>query len=132
MANDTERAAQYDDFYKTIQNAANAIAAQANAIHTPFMSQVNINFAIKIVGLLLSYIACFKVADDTVESVNNLIDGNTKEGMVGDQVNVIEDDKNVKVEHKGQLYVPFLQDTILRNIQESYSLLILPVEPLSF
>lgn len=101
MTNDTERAARYGGFYKTIQNAANAIAAQVDAIHTPFMTQIYINLAIELVGLLLAYVVCFKVSDVTVESVDNLMDGNAKEVMVGGQVEAIEDEdgNKVKVEH---------------------------------
>ncbi|KAG0739564.1 hypothetical protein G6F57_010141 [Rhizopus arrhizus] len=91
MTNDTERAARYGGFYKTIQNAASAIAAQVDAINTPFMTQLIINFAIEGVGLLLAYIVCLRVPDVTVEQVDNLIDGHAQEIMVGGQVESIPD-----------------------------------------
>ncbi|CAO0800123.1 unnamed protein product [Mucor circinelloides] len=105
MTNDNERAARYGGFYKTIQNAAAAIAAQVDAIHTPFMTQIYINLAIEGVGLLLAYIVCFRVADVTVEHVDNLFDGQTPEVMVGGQLDTIEDGKrDVKVEHEEKAY----------------------------
>lgn len=90
MTNDTERAARYGGFYKTIQNAAAAIAAQVDAIHTPFMTQLYINLALEGVGLILAYVVCFKVADVTVEHVDNLIDGHNPEVMVGGQIENLE------------------------------------------
>jgi hypothetical protein len=101
MTNDTERAARYGGFYKTIQNAFAAIAAQVDAIHTPFMTQIYINLAIEGVGLILAYIVCFKVSDVTVEHVDNLIDGHNPEVMVGGQIETIESgEKDMKVEHE--------------------------------
>lgn len=91
MTNDTERASRYGGFYKTIQNAFAAISSQVDAVHTPFMTQVYINFALEGVGLLLAYIVCFRVSDVTVEQVDNLIDGHTPEVMVGGQIETIED-----------------------------------------
>ncbi|KAI9259958.1 major facilitator superfamily domain-containing protein [Helicostylum pulchrum] len=101
MTNDTERAARYGGFYKTIQNAFSAVSSQVDAIHTPFMTQVYINFAIEGVGLLLTYIVCFKVSDVTVEHVDNLIDGHNPEVLVGGQVETIEEGhKSLKYEHE--------------------------------
>jgi hypothetical protein len=83
MTNDTERAARYGGFYKTIQNAANAIAGQVDAIRTPYMTELAIAFALNGVGLLLSYIVCFTIPDVTEEVIDNLqgVEGETK--MVG-------------------------------------------------
>jgi hypothetical protein len=98
MTNDTERAARYGGFYKTIQNAANAIAAQVDAIHTPFMTQLYINLAIEGLGLILAYVVCKTVTDVTVEHVDNLIDGHSPEVLVGGKVESIEDANDVKIE----------------------------------
>lgn len=101
MTNDTERAARYGGFYKTIQNAASAIASQVDAIHTPFMTQVYINLAIEGVGLLLAYIVCFRVSDVTVETVDNLMDGHSPEVLVGGQLETVEDgDQDMKSHHE--------------------------------
>ncbi|KAG1474192.1 hypothetical protein G6F56_000495 [Rhizopus delemar] len=91
MTNDTERAARYGGFYKTIQNAASAIASQVDSINTPFMTQLVINFAMEGVGLLLAYIVCFRVSDVTIEQVDNLLDGHEQEVMVGGQVESMKD-----------------------------------------
>ncbi|RCH84925.1 hypothetical protein CU097_005525 [Rhizopus azygosporus] len=107
MTNDTERAARYGGFYKTIQNAANAIAAQVDATHVPFMTQLIINFAIEGVGLLLAYIVCFQVSDVTVEEVDNLVNDQGTEIMIAGQVeNVGESQKNIKVEHVDHIIDP--------------------------
>ncbi|KAI9480386.1 MAG: major facilitator superfamily domain-containing protein [Benjaminiella poitrasii] len=107
MTNDTERAARYGGFYKTIQNAAAAISAQIDAIHVPFMSQIYINLAIEGGGLILAYLVCFKVSNVTVEEVDNLLDGSAPEVLVGGQLESIEDanssheiKKEIKVEQK--------------------------------
>lgn len=101
MTNDTERAARYGGFYKTIQNAFSAISSQVDAIHTPFMTQLYINFAIEGVGLLLTYIVCFKVSDVTVEQVDNLIDGHNPEVLVGGQIDTLEGGNiEIKYEHE--------------------------------
>ncbi|KAI7872476.1 major facilitator superfamily domain-containing protein [Spinellus fusiger] len=91
MTNDSERAARYGGFYKTIQNAANAIASQVDAIKTPYDVELYIVFAINAVGLLLAYIVCFTVTDITVEKVDNLKDGVAAEVLVGGRVETIED-----------------------------------------
>ncbi|KAG2183203.1 hypothetical protein INT43_006207 [Umbelopsis isabellina] len=86
MTNDTERAARYGGFYKTIQNAANAIVGQVDAIGTPFMTELAVSFALNGAGLLLAYVVCATVPDVTEEVVDNLegIDGPEK--MVGGAV----------------------------------------------
>ncbi|KAI8085754.1 major facilitator superfamily domain-containing protein [Gilbertella persicaria] len=99
MTNDTERAARYGGFYKTVQNAAAAIAAQVDAIHAPFMTQLYINLAIEGVGLLLAYVVCFRVSDVTVECIDNLMDGHANEVMVGGQIESIENSSHMKLEH---------------------------------
>ncbi|KAI9270848.1 major facilitator superfamily domain-containing protein [Sporodiniella umbellata] len=91
MTNDTERAARYGGFYKTIQNAASAISAQVDANHTPYMTQLIINFVMEGVGLLLAFIVCFRVSDVTIEQVDNLMDGHEQEVMVGGQVDSLRD-----------------------------------------
>ncbi|KAI7904919.1 major facilitator superfamily domain-containing protein [Cokeromyces recurvatus] len=100
MTNDTERAARYGGFYKTIQNAAAAIAAQVDAIHVPFMTQIYINLAIEGCGLILAYLVCIKVPNVTVEQVDNLIDGSAPELLVGGQVESLEDGNEIKKEIK--------------------------------
>ncbi|KAI8326714.1 major facilitator superfamily domain-containing protein [Choanephora cucurbitarum] len=101
MTNDTERAARYGGFYKTIQNAAAAIAAQVDAIHTPYMTQLYINFVIEGVGLLLAFVVCLQVSDVTVESVDNLMEhSKTAEVMVGGQVELVEGDDLKFVQEK--------------------------------
>ncbi|KAG0171370.1 hypothetical protein DFQ28_004424 [Apophysomyces sp. BC1034] len=89
MTNDTERAARFGGFYKTIQNAANAIAAQVDAIGTPYMTELAITFAINTAGLLLAYVVCWTVPDVTIEEVE-LADGGVEQ-MVGGQVQTIEE-----------------------------------------
>ncbi|KAH8555301.1 major facilitator superfamily domain-containing protein [Umbelopsis sp. PMI_123] len=83
MTNDTERAARYGGFYKTIQNAANAIAGQVDAIGTPFMTELAVAFAINGAGLLLAYVVCFTIPDVTEEVVDNLVGVEGAEKMVG-------------------------------------------------
>ncbi|KAK4510052.1 uncharacterized protein ATC70_006221 [Mucor velutinosus] len=96
MTNDTERAARYGGFYKTIQNAANAVANQLEAQHVPYMTQLIIVFVINVVGLVLAYVVSWTVPDVTVETVDNLTDGHAVGTMVGGQIENLE---NVN-EHK--------------------------------
>ncbi|KAI8381564.1 major facilitator superfamily domain-containing protein [Radiomyces spectabilis] len=91
MTNDTERAARFGGFYKTIQNAANAIASQIDAIHTPFMTELAVTFAINTAGLILAYVVCWTVPNVTIEEVDNLQDGVGAEKMIGGRVETIED-----------------------------------------
>lgn len=86
MTNDTERAARYGGFYKTIQNAAAAIANQLEAVKVPYMTQLIITFAINVVGLALAFIVSAKVPDVTVEEVDNLQDGVVQGTLVGGQL----------------------------------------------
>lgn len=95
MTNDTERAARYGGFYKTIQNAANAVANQLEAQHVPYMTQLIVVFVINVVGLILSYVVSWTVPDVTVETVDNLTDGHAVGTMVGGQIENLE-----SVEHK--------------------------------
>ncbi|KAG2187369.1 hypothetical protein INT44_005055 [Umbelopsis vinacea] len=90
MTNDTERAARYGGFYKTIQNAANAIAGQVDAIRTPYMTELAVSFAINGVGLLLAFAVCFAIPDVTEEVVDNLqgVEGETK--LVGGHYEGVE------------------------------------------
>ncbi|KAI8394089.1 major facilitator superfamily domain-containing protein [Radiomyces spectabilis] len=90
MTNDTERAARYGGFYKTVQNAANAIAAQIDAQHVPYMTELIITFAVNTVGLLLTYVVCWTVPDVTVEEVDNLQDGHAVGTLVGGRVETVE------------------------------------------
>jgi len=83
MTNDTERAARYGGFYKTIQNAANAIVGQVDAIGTPFMTELAVSFALNGAGLLLAYIVCATVPDVTEEVIDNLHGVEGEEKMVG-------------------------------------------------
>ncbi|CAO3598220.1 unnamed protein product [Absidia cylindrospora] len=91
MTNDTERSARYVGFYKTIQNAGNAIASQIDAKRTEFMTELIIVFVLNMVGLFLAYVVCYTVPDVTVEEIDNLRDGG-KEVIVGGHVeNSVED-----------------------------------------
>ncbi|KAI9301751.1 major facilitator superfamily domain-containing protein [Cunninghamella echinulata] len=99
MTNDTERAARYGGFYKTIQNAFAAVASQLGN-HVAFDAQLYIVFAINAVGLLLSYVVCYTVPDVTVEQVDNLIGIQGSEKIVGGQ---LEHDNEVEVEKKGEV-----------------------------
>ncbi|CAO3593347.1 unnamed protein product [Absidia cylindrospora] len=83
MTNDTERAARYGGFYKTIQNAFNAVAAQLDAQHVPYMTQLIIVFVLNVVGIVLAYVVCFTVPDVTVEEIDNLQGVEGKETIVG-------------------------------------------------
>ncbi|KAF7721011.1 hypothetical protein EC973_005561 [Apophysomyces ossiformis] len=91
MTNDTERAARYGGFYKTIQNAGNAIANQIDANKTPFMTELAVVFAINAAGSLLAYAVCWTVPDVTVETADNLEGGLEKETMVNGRIQTIED-----------------------------------------
>ncbi|GAB5587824.1 hypothetical protein Unana1_02724 [Umbelopsis nana] len=86
MTNDTERAARYGGFYKTIQNAANAIVGQVDAIGTPYMTELAVSFALNGAGLLLAYVVCATVPDVTEELVDNLQGVEGQEKMVGGTV----------------------------------------------
>jgi hypothetical protein len=90
MTNDTERAARYGGFYKTIQNAANSIVGQVDAIGTPFMTELAVSFALNAAGLLLAYIVCLTIPDVTEETVDNLqgVEGESK--LVGGHYEGIE------------------------------------------
>ncbi|KAI9364802.1 major facilitator superfamily domain-containing protein [Pilaira anomala] len=90
MTNDTERAARYGGFYKTIQNAANAIANQLESTKVPYMTQLIVVFAINVVGLLLAYVVSTTIPDVTVETVDNLHDGHAVGTLVGGQLETIE------------------------------------------
>ncbi|CAO3613687.1 unnamed protein product [Mucor fragilis] len=96
MTNDTERAARYGGFYKTIQNAANAVANQLEAQHVAYMTQLIVVFVINVVGLILSFVVSWTVPNVTVETIDNLADGHAVGTMVGGQVETLE---NVN-EHK--------------------------------
>jgi hypothetical protein len=90
MTNDTERAARYGGFYKTIQNAANAIANQLESQQVAYMTQLIVVFVINIVGLLLSFVVSWTVPNVTVETVDNLTDGNAVGTMVGGQIESLD------------------------------------------
>ncbi|KAI8081791.1 major facilitator superfamily domain-containing protein [Halteromyces radiatus] len=89
MTNDTERAARYGGFYKTIQNAFAAVASQLDATRVPFMTQLIIVFVVNVVGILLAYVVCFTVPDVTVEEIDNLQHGEGAEVIIGGR---LEDD----------------------------------------
>ncbi|OAD78679.1 hypothetical protein PHYBLDRAFT_18519 [Phycomyces blakesleeanus NRRL 1555(-)] len=91
MTNDSERCARYGGFYKTIQNAANAIASQVDATKTPYDVELYVVFALNGVGLLLSYVVCATVTTVTVEEIDNLADGHNAEVSVGGKIQTIED-----------------------------------------
>jgi hypothetical protein len=90
MTNDTERAARYGGFYKTIQNAFYAIANQLEAQKQPYMTQLIIVFAINTIGLILSFIVSWTVPNVTVETVDNLQDGVAAATLVSGQVETQE------------------------------------------
>ncbi|GAB5587825.1 hypothetical protein Unana1_02725 [Umbelopsis nana] len=83
MTNDTERAARYGGFYKTIQNAFYAIAGQVDAIGTLYMTELAVAFALNCAGLLLAYVVCATVPDVTEETIDNLEGIEGAEKMVG-------------------------------------------------
>ncbi|ORX62972.1 MFS general substrate transporter [Hesseltinella vesiculosa] len=95
LTNDTERAARYGGFYKTIQNIGGAAASQVAANNTNFMTQLIIVFVINVVGLLLSFVVCWTVPDTTVEEIDNLEGVEGKETVVGGH---LENDPVEKVE----------------------------------
>ncbi|KAL7316528.1 hypothetical protein PS15m_005612 [Mucor circinelloides] len=86
MTNDTERAARYGGFYKTIQNAAYAVANQLEAQEVAYMTQLIIVFTINVVGLLLSFVVSWTVSNVTVETIDNLADGHVVGTLVGGQL----------------------------------------------
>ncbi|KAG1107580.1 hypothetical protein G6F42_016319 [Rhizopus arrhizus] len=96
MTNDTERAARYGGFYKTIQNAANAVAGQLEAQHVAYMTQLIVVFVINVVGLILSFVVSWTVPNVTVETIDNLTDGNAVGTMVGGQIENLEAVKDHK------------------------------------
>ncbi|KAG2237808.1 major facilitator superfamily domain-containing protein [Thamnidium elegans] len=100
MTNDTERAARYGGFYKTIQNAANAIANQLESTKVSYMTQLIVVFAINVVGLLLSYVVSLTVPDVTVETIDNLKDGHAVGTLVGGQLDNIEDRKEGSINER--------------------------------
>jgi hypothetical protein len=104
MTNDTERAARYGGFYKTIQNAFAAVASQLDAQRIPFMTQLIVVFVVNVVGILLAYVVCFTVPDVTVEEIDNL------QGVVGTETIVggrLEDDAGApnKLEMENKEYM---------------------------
>ncbi|GAA5814981.1 hypothetical protein MFLAVUS_008485 [Mucor flavus] len=88
MTNDVERAARYGGFYKTIQNACNAVANQLEAKKVSYMAQLIIVFTINVVGLLLALIVAKGIPDVTIE---NLEDGHAVGTLVGGQLEDIGD-----------------------------------------
>jgi hypothetical protein len=86
MTNDTERAARYGGFYKTIQNAAGAIANVLEAQKVSYMTQLIVCFALNTVGLAIALIVSAKVPNVTVETVDNLQDGIAQATLVGGQL----------------------------------------------
>jgi hypothetical protein len=86
MTNDTERAARYGGFYKTIQNAFYAIANQLESQQVPYMTQLITVFAINTVGLLLSFAVAWTVPNVTVETIDSLQEGVAAGTLVGGQV----------------------------------------------
>jgi hypothetical protein len=107
MTNDTERAARYGGFYKTIQNASNAIASQLEAQQVAYMTQLIVVFVINVVGLLLAFIVSWTVPNVTVETVDNLNDGHAVGTLVGGQLENVEDVKegsiNERVSEKAEV-----------------------------
>lgn len=97
MTNDTERAARYGGFYKAIQNAGAAVANQLEANHISFMNQLITVFVFNVVGLLLAYVVCWTVPAVTVETVDNLVDGQAAAVLVGGQVEKMEDTKEIPI-----------------------------------
>lgn len=83
MTNDTERAARYGGFYKTIQNAAAAIANVLEAREVPYMTQLIICFVLNTVGLAIALIVSARVPNVTVETIDNLQDGIAQGTLVG-------------------------------------------------
>ncbi|GAA5815436.1 hypothetical protein MFLAVUS_008944 [Mucor flavus] len=100
MTNDTERAARYGGFYKTIQNAANAVANQLESNMVSYMTQLIVVFAINVVGLLLSYVVSLTVPDVTVETIDNLTDGHAVGTLVGGQLDNVEDRKEGSINER--------------------------------
>ncbi|CAO3653907.1 unnamed protein product [Mucor hiemalis] len=100
MTNDTERAARYGGFYKTIQNASNAIANQLEAQQVAYMTQLIVVFALNVVGLLLAYVVSYTVPNVTVETIDNLQDGHAVGTLVGGQLENIEDRKEGSINER--------------------------------
>lgn len=92
MTNDTERAARYGGFYKTIQNAFYAIANQLESQEVPYMTQLIIVFTINTVGLLLSIIVAWTVPNVTVETVDNLENSDDPATLVSGQIETQENE----------------------------------------
>ena len=107
MTNDTERAARYGGFYKTIQNAAGAIANQLEAQKVPYMTQLIVTFALNAVGLALALFVSIKVPDVTVETIDNLQDGIAEITLVGGQA---EEDEKLRRIGSGHLNDERLSD----------------------
>jgi hypothetical protein len=100
MTNDTERAARYGGFYKTIQNAAYAIANQLEAQEVAYMTQLIVVFVLNVVGLLLSLIVSWTVPNVTVETVDNLTDGHVVGTLVGGQLEHDDSKGNINLNER--------------------------------
>ncbi|KAI8372652.1 major facilitator superfamily domain-containing protein [Choanephora cucurbitarum] len=101
MTNDTERAARYGGFYKTIQNAAVAIANQLEANKISYRNQLITVFVINVVGLLLAYVVSWSVSDVTVESVDN-IEGEVAGTLVGGHLKEGQDHQEALSQHSNE------------------------------
>lgn len=101
MTNDTERAARYGGFYKTIQNAAVAVANQLEANKISYRNQLITVFVINVVGLLLAYVVSWSVSDVTVESVDN-IEGDAAGTLVGGHLKEGQDLHEVSSHHSNE------------------------------
>jgi hypothetical protein len=100
MTNDTERAARYGGFYKTIQNAFSAVGNQLESHEVPYMTQLITIFVINVVGLVLAYVVSFTVPDVTVETVDNLTDGHAVGTLVGGQLESIDDRRDGSISER--------------------------------
>ncbi|OZJ06127.1 hypothetical protein BZG36_01036 [Bifiguratus adelaidae] len=83
LTNDVERASRYAGFYKTIQNAFNAIAPQVDNSGAPYMVGLLVAWMLCVLGLLMAIPVIYTVTDVTEEVVDNLAGIEGEEKVVG-------------------------------------------------
>ena len=74
MTNNFKKASRLGAFYKTIQNAASAVAAQIDVAGTSYFSQLLFCFSLTSLGLVLAYPVSLQTTDFTAEEEEDLYD----------------------------------------------------------
>lgn len=85
LTNDTEKASRFGAFYKTIQNAFNAVSGQVDAHKVEYITELGIAWGLCVLGIIFAVPVVRSVADTTEEVVTN-VDGADELKIVGGRV----------------------------------------------